>query len=93
MKIAGLLALLSLSLSTTSVWSETNDNSSVAARTFSHQLANGLKIIVREDHRAPVMVSQVWYRVGSSYEPQGLTGISHILEHMLFKGTEKVPSG
>lgn len=54
-------------------------------------LDNGLKLIVKEDHRAPVVVSQVWYKVGSSYEPSGLTGISHALEHMMFKGTEKYP--
>ncbi len=51
-------------------------------------LDNGLKVIVKEDHRAPVVVSQVWYKVGSSYETDGITGISHILEHMMFKGTE-----
>jgi zinc protease len=56
-------------------------------------LANGLKILVREDHRAPVVVSQIWYKVGSSYEPSGLTGISHLLEHMMFKGTSDVPGG
>jgi zinc protease len=56
-------------------------------------LANGLKVLVREDHRAPVVVSQVWYKVGSSYEPSGLTGISHLLEHMMFKGTPTVPGG
>ncbi|PCJ45840.1 MAG: peptidase M16 [Moraxellaceae bacterium] len=64
-----------------------------AERTFSHTLDNGLTIIVREDNRAPVMVSQVWYRVGSSYEPVGTTGVSHVLEHMMFKGTHKVPTG
>jgi zinc protease len=56
-------------------------------------LDNGLKVLVREDHRAPVVVSQVWYKVGSSYEPSGLTGISHLLEHMMFKGTPDVPGG
>lgn len=56
-------------------------------------LANGLKVVVREDHRSPVVVTQVWYRVGSSHEPQGLTGMSHALEHMMFKGTTKVPDG
>lgn len=56
-------------------------------------LNNGLKVLVREDHRAPVVVSQVWYKVGSSYEPSGLTGISHLLEHMMFKGTPDVPGG
>ncbi|MCC9000697.1 MAG: insulinase family protein [Candidatus Contendobacter sp.] len=54
-------------------------------------LNNGLKVLVREDHRAPVVVSQVWYKVGSSYEPSGLTGISHLLEHMMFKGTPDAP--
>jgi zinc protease len=54
------------------------------------QLDNGLKLIVKEDHRAPVVVSQVWYKVGSSYEHNGITGISHMLEHMMFKGTENL---
>ena len=56
-------------------------------------LKNGLKVIVKEDHRAPVAVSQVWYKVGSSYEHSGITGISHMLEHMMFKGTKKHPPG
>ena len=58
-----------------------------------YQLDNGLKLIVKEDHRAPVMVSQVWYKVGSSYEHDGITGVSHVLEHMMFKGTKAHPSG
>jgi zinc protease len=58
-----------------------------------HVLANGLKVLVKEDHRSPVVVSQVWYKVGSSYEPGGITGISHMLEHMMFKGTDKHPVG
>lgn len=53
-------------------------------------LDNGLKILVKPDTRAPVVVSQVWYKVGSSYEHNGITGISHILEHMMFKGTENL---
>ncbi|MGH8474262.1 MAG: M16 family metallopeptidase, partial [Methylococcales bacterium] len=58
-----------------------------------HVLENGLKVIVKEDHRAPVVVSQVWYKVGSSYEYGGITGVSHILEHMMFKGTQKHAPG
>ena len=58
-----------------------------------HTLANGLKVLVKEDHRSPVAVSQVWYKVGSSYEPGGITGASHMLEHMMFKGTDKHPMG
>ena len=57
------------------------------------QLDNGLKLIVKEDHRAPVMVTQVWYKVGASYEQDGITGISHVLEHMMFKGTDAHPPG
>jgi len=57
------------------------------------QLDNGLKVIVRPDNRAPVVVSQIWYKVGSSYEPPGITGVSHVLEHMMFKGTPKHPAG
>jgi zinc protease len=58
-----------------------------------YQLDNGLKLIVKEDHRAPVVVSQVWYKVGSSYEHDGITGVSHVLEHMMFKGTDDHPPG
>lgn len=57
------------------------------------QLTNGMKILVQEDHRVPVVVSQIWYKVGSSYEPSGMSGISHVLEHMMFKGTETVGPG
>lgn len=56
-------------------------------------LDNGMKVIVKEDHRAPVAVSQVWYKIGSSYEPDGITGVSHVLEHMMFKGTQKYGPG
>jgi zinc protease len=56
-------------------------------------LENGLKILVQEDHRSPAIVSQVWYKVGASNEYGGITGISHMLEHMMFKGTQKHPPG
>ncbi|CAD5106038.1 M16 family metallopeptidase [Zestomonas carbonaria] len=61
--------------------------------THEFSLDNGLKVIVREDHRAPVVVSQVWYKVGSSYETPGQTGLSHALEHMMFKGSAKLGPG
>jgi zinc protease len=60
-------------------------------RTKEYKLDNDLKLIVREDHRAPVIVTQVWYKVGSADEMIGLTGISHALEHMMFQGSEKFP--
>ncbi|AUH71656.1 insulinase family protein [Legionella sainthelensi] len=56
-------------------------------------LNNGLKILVKEDHRAPIAVSMIWYKVGSADEPGGITGVSHAIEHMMFKGTEKYPLG
>ena len=56
-------------------------------------LANGLKVLVKPDHRSPIVVSQVWYKVGSSYETGGITGVSHVLEHMMFKGSKNFPSG
>ncbi|MFT5131872.1 MAG: zinc protease [Gammaproteobacteria bacterium] len=65
----------------------------VQAEVHEFSLDNGLKLLVKVDHRAPIVVSQVWYKVGSSYEHDGITGISHALEHMMFKGTKKNPKG
>lgn len=53
-------------------------------------LDNGLNVVVIEDHRAPVVVQMIWYRVGAADEPRGHSGIAHFLEHLMFKGTEKV---
>ncbi len=64
-----------------------------APRVHEFTLDNGLRLVVQEDHRAPVVVSQVWYKVGSSYEHDGITGASHVLEHMMFKGTAKLAPG
>lgn len=55
-------------------------------------LKNGLKLLVKPDHRAPVAIFQIWYRVGGSYEPNGLTGISHVVEHMMFEGSKLYPN-
>jgi zinc protease len=63
------------------------------AETVEHRLANGMKVVVKTDRRAPVAVSQVWYRVGSMDESYGGTGVAHVLEHMMFKGTRDVPAG
>ncbi|OIR02810.1 protease 3 precursor [mine drainage metagenome] len=57
------------------------------------KLDNGLKLVVQEDHRSPVVVSQVWYRAGSIDEVNGKTGVAHVLEHMMFKGTKLVKAG
>jgi zinc protease len=58
-----------------------------------HVLSNGLRIFVKPDRRAPVVVSMLWYRVGSVDEHSGRTGLAHVVEHMMFKGTPKVPAG
>jgi zinc protease len=63
------------------------------ANPFEHQLANGLRIIVKEDHRAPTAAHMVWYRAGSMDETNGTTGVAHLLEHMMFKGTPGTAAG
>ncbi|MCL1887169.1 MAG: insulinase family protein [Betaproteobacteria bacterium] len=56
-------------------------------------LANGMKVVVREDSRSPAVVHMIWYRAGSMDETSGTTGVAHVLEHMMFKGTEKYGEG
>jgi zinc protease len=64
-----------------------------AARTVEERLPNGLRVIVKEDRRAPTVVQQLWYRAGSIDEQPGVTGVAHVLEHMMFKGTRRFPQG
>lgn len=64
-----------------------------AENTVEFHFSNGLKLIVQSDHRAPVVFTSVWYKVGGSDEPNGETGISHMLEHMMFKGTHQFGPG
>src|SRR5262245_43708382 len=56
-------------------------------------LGNGLRVIVKPDRRAPVTVVMVWYKVGSIDEVNGATGVAHVLEHMMFKGTPSMQAG
>jgi zinc protease len=56
------------------------------------RLSNGLQLLVIPDHRAPVVTQMIWYRVGAADEPRGSSGLAHFLEHLMFKGTELVPS-
>ena len=65
----------------------------VSANPFETTLDNGLKVIVKEDRRAPSVVNMVWYRVGSMDEIDGASGVAHVLEHLMFKGTENFASG
>ncbi|OAL82025.1 peptidase M16 [Acinetobacter terrae] len=81
-------ALLSMQIP----WVHAETRSELARTTFETTLKNGLKVIIREDHRSPMVMTQIWYGVGSSDESGNLLGISHVLEHMMFKGTNKVPN-
>lgn len=56
-------------------------------------LKNGMKVIVKEDHRAPTVAHMVWYRIGAMDELNGTTGVAHALEHMMFKGTKTMKPG
>ena len=58
-----------------------------------HILENGLEIIVLENNRVPAIAHSIWYKVGSADEPNGKSGIAHFLEHLLFKGTDKLKPG
>jgi len=81
---------LGLMLAAGGALAASDNGESQPPRVHEKVLDNGLKVLVKPDRRAPVVVSQIWYKVGSSYEPEGLTGISHVLEHMMFKGTENL---
>ncbi|MFN6962021.1 MAG: M16 family metallopeptidase [Rhodocyclaceae bacterium] len=63
------------------------------ANPYETTLKNGLRVIVKEDHRAPVAVHMVWYRAGAMDEKDGTSGVAHVLEHMMFKGTKTLKAG
>jgi zinc protease len=65
----------------------------IAPNATTFNLDNGLQVIVIPDRRAPVITQMLWYRVGSADEPVGQSGIAHFLEHLMFKGTQKVADG
>jgi len=84
---AALLATLLIALS---------QAASVAAAVFNpdtFSLANGMQVVVVSNHRAPVVTHMIWYRVGAMDEPPGRTGVAHLLEHLMFKGTKTHPDG
>ena len=63
------------------------------ANPYQTTLTNGMKVIVKEDRRAPSAVHMVWYRSGAMDEVDGVSGVAHVLEHMMFKGTKNVGPG
>ncbi len=64
----------------------------IHAEVKEYKLNNSLKVLIIEDHKAPLATFQIWYRVGSRNESTGKTGLSHLLEHMMFKGTPEYGS-
>ena len=64
-----------------------------AAEVTNFTLDNGMEVVVIEDHRAPVVVHMVWYKIGSADEPVGASGVAHFLEHLLFKQTDMLAAG
>src|SRR5438105_2150580 len=55
------------------------------------KLANGLEVILHEDHRTPIVTVNIWYSVGSKDEPSGKNGFAHLFEHVMFQGSKHVP--
>jgi zinc protease len=83
------LALLSVIAAPRGLWAA--GTLSVPHTTFT--LPNGLKVILHEDHALPIVSANIWYRVGSSDEKPGRTGFAHLFEHMMFMGSQNVPTG
>ena len=91
--VASFMALVSLAcLSGLSQWASAEPSSANGA-TYETTLNNKMRVIVREDRRAPTVAHMVWYRVGSMDEVDGRSGLAHLLEHMMFKGTTQVDAG
>ena len=88
------LAILVIALATAAAGSAQDASQfQFTAGVREHLLPNGLRVLTKEVRVAPVVNFSVWYRVGSRNEHNGITGASHLLEHMLFKGTKKTPLG
>lgn len=89
LRLAAQSSLLALSLGLSPALAEAPPPSGVTHFT----LDNGMEAVVIEDHRAPVVVQMVWYKIGSADEVPGKSGIAHYLEHLMFKGTDKLEPG
>ena len=87
------LVLACASLASMAVVVAAPGKSAAAERAHEFKLANGLDVVVIPDHRAPVVTQMVWYKVGAADEPPGSSGIAHFLEHLMFKGTDTIPTG
>ena len=88
---SALIAIASaFALSSTVSFAQTTVTSEPPA---SFTLANGLQVVVIQDHRTPVVTQMIWYKVGSADETPGKSGLAHFLEHLMFKGTAEHPAG
>lgn len=91
---AGLvITFVSLSMPVAAVAAEVTPEKAPSKKAVEFTLSNGLEVVVIPDHRAPVVTQMMWYKVGAADEPPGVSGIAHFLEHLMFKGTETIPSG
>ena len=89
---AGLRRLVALAVALGLVSTSAAANASVFNPT-SFTLSNGLQVVVISNHRAPIVIQMLWYRVGAADEPIGQSGVAHFLEHLMYKGTKKIPPG
>ncbi len=85
--------LRTLALGTAVIWGATLSAQTIDDAVTTFQLDNGMDVVVIEDRRVPVVQHMVWYRAGSADEPVGESGVSHFLEHLLFKATENLEAG
>ena len=97
--LIGISLLTALWAPSQALWAQTPDSplrktgSATAAAAYTYTLANGMTLWVKPDRRAPTAVHMVWVRVGSMDEVDGTSGVAHVLEHMMFKGTPNLAAG
>jgi len=85
--------LASFSLASLAVAVAAAEKPHASPRVSEFTLKNGLQVLVIPDRRAPVVTQMIWYKVGAADEPRGSSGIAHFLEHLMFKGTDLIPTG
>jgi zinc protease len=89
-KITAVIALCVAAILGSTLQAAAAGAAAVAGRTVEARLANGMKVIILENHTTPVATFQIWYRAGSRKEQWGKTGLAHVFEHLMFKGTRSV---
>ncbi|HJR55836.1 MAG TPA: pitrilysin family protein [Rhizomicrobium sp.] len=90
-RLLALLAVLALTPTAAVPQSQNDALRQSGAQTFQFQLGNGMQVLVIPDHRAPVATQMLWFKVGGVDDPAGISGMAHFFEHMMFRGTRKVP--